>query len=286
MKTLTLLGCSSCILAALSGCGSDPITLGELIEAANDGDDGSPRGDDPPPVETNEPPTEIPPQQTQPAPETEASSPIEQEVLAILRVNCGNCHIGTEASGSFGVVDDVDQMIESGMIIPGDKEDSPLYARMVDQTMPPAFEQQQRPTQGQIQLVGIFIDDQEGRSRGDARAQARSTSAAPEPRPGRDRNLDSALPVAFLWFRTQQDGLPDREATGTNDRAVDSRVVLVRSNDRLQHLGRGTRRVRIQVHHRAACVAHRDVDGRCVLRLAEREHTAQPLVLLEGRRSK
>jgi hypothetical protein len=44
-------------------------------------------------------------------------------------------------------------------------------------------------------------------------------------------------------------------------------------------------RVGIKVHHGAARVAHRDGDGGGVVFLAELEHTAHPLVLLEGSRS-
>jgi hypothetical protein len=161
MKTLTLLGCSSCIILALSGCGSDPITLGELIEAANDGDDGAPRNDAPPvllpPVETT------PPREPTPAPTTEAETydPVEAQVLEILRVNCSNCHVATSAFGNLGAVDDIDALIDEGMIVPGHKEDSPLFVRMDNQTMPPAFERVQRPTAGQIELVGLFIDELE-----------------------------------------------------------------------------------------------------------------------------
>jgi hypothetical protein len=36
--------------------------------------------------------------------------------------------------------------------------------------------------------------------------------------------------------RMEDYGLSDRQSTDASDRAVDSRVVLVRTNDRLQHL--------------------------------------------------
>ena len=48
----------------------------------------------------------------------------------------------------------------------------------------------------------------------------------------------------FLGRRTEEYGLSDRQSTDASDRAVDSRVVLVRTNDRLQHLWRGTCRIR------------------------------------------
>ena len=44
----------------------------------------------------------------------------------------------------------------------------------------------------------------------------------------------------FLGRRTEEYGLSDRQSTDASDRAVDSRVVLVRTNDRLQHFWRRT----------------------------------------------
>jgi hypothetical protein len=44
----------------------------------------------------------------------------------------------------------------------------------------------------------------------------------------------------FLGRRTEAYGLSDRQSTDASDRAVDSRVVLVRTNDRLQHFWRRT----------------------------------------------
>ena len=41
--------------------------------------------------------------------------------------------------------------------------------------------------------------------------------------------------------RPEKYGLSDRQSTDASDRAVDSRVVLVRTNDRLQHFWRRTR---------------------------------------------
>jgi hypothetical protein len=44
----------------------------------------------------------------------------------------------------------------------------------------------------------------------------------------------------FLGRRTEEYGLSDRQSTDASDRAVDSRVVLVRTNDRLHHFWRRT----------------------------------------------
>jgi serine/threonine-protein kinase len=86
------------------------------------------------------------------------STEMGKQVQDILRVNCGNCHIGQGASGDMGYILDLDQLITSGKVVPGNKEDSQIFVRMQQQTMPPAFERVQRPTYGQIDLVGQFID--------------------------------------------------------------------------------------------------------------------------------
>lgn len=44
-----------------------------------------------------------------------------------------------------------------------------------------------------------------------------------------------SLRFPFPGRRMQDDGLSDRQSTDASDRAVDSRVVLVRTHDRLQH---------------------------------------------------
>jgi hypothetical protein len=44
----------------------------------------------------------------------------------------------------------------------------------------------------------------------------------------------------FFGRRTEEYGLSDREPTDAGDRAVDPRVVVVRTNDRFQHFWGGT----------------------------------------------
>src|ERR1700730_14818211 len=81
-------------------------------------------------------------------------------------------------------------------------------------------------------------------------------------------------------------GLSDRQSPDARDRAVNSSVVLVGTDHCLQHFRSRTPTVRIEVHHRATNVAHRDVDGGCIVRFAESEHAAQPLILLEWDRAR
>jgi hypothetical protein len=91
----------------------------------------------------------------------------------------------------------------------------------------------------------------------------------------------------FLGRCAEEYGLSNRHSTAASDRAVDSRVVLVRTNDRLHHFRRRICRAGIKVHHRAAFVAQRDGDGggvfRGVVPLAEGSPFSRPKFALSIR---
>ena len=98
------------------------------------------------------------------------------------------------------------------------------------------------------------------------------------------------LPPGQLSSRSQilpakNYGLADGQAPDARDCAVNPRVVLVRANGRLQHFARRAPSIRIEVHHRAAHIAHRDGDRGSIVSFAEREHAAQPFILLERDRA-
>ena len=82
--------------------------------------------------------------------------------------------------------------------------------------------------------------------------------------------------------RLEEYGLPYREAPASSDGAVDPGLVVPHPNNRLQHLGGGACRVRVEVHHRAALVAIGDADGGGFVGFSEREDASHPFVLLEG----
>ncbi len=86
------------------------------------------------------------------------TSELGRQVKQILEVNCAKCHQGTK-SGDMDYILELDELVKNGKIIPGDKEDSDLFVRMQQLNMPPAFERVQRPTFGQIDQVGQFIDE-------------------------------------------------------------------------------------------------------------------------------
>jgi hypothetical protein len=81
-----------------------------------------------------------------------------KEVKAILEQNCGRCHNGTK-SGDMDYILNLKELVKNDKVVPGIKEDSQLYVRMQQGSMPPAFERVQRPTFGQIDQVGQFIDE-------------------------------------------------------------------------------------------------------------------------------
>jgi serine/threonine-protein kinase len=84
-----------------------------------------------------------------------------QQVLGILQNSCASCHANGVKSGDMDYILDLQALIDNEKIIPGEKEDSPLYTKMLQQSMPPAFirEEGKRPDTGQIDLVGRFIDE-------------------------------------------------------------------------------------------------------------------------------
>ena len=86
------------------------------------------------------------------------TSELGKEVKAILEQNCGRCHNGTK-SGDMDYILNLKELVKNDKVVPGIKEDSQLYVRMQQQSMPPAFERTQRPTFGQIDQVGQFIDE-------------------------------------------------------------------------------------------------------------------------------
>jgi cytochrome c5 len=87
-----------------------------------------------------------------------ATTELGKEVKQILEVNCGACHAGTK-SGDMDYILNLQELIKNDKVVPGKKEDSQLFVRMQQGSMPPAFQRTQRPTFGQIDQVGQFIDE-------------------------------------------------------------------------------------------------------------------------------
>jgi hypothetical protein len=138
---------------ALSACGTDPILLGELIAAAERGEADAPVEEDPPTSEPDEPD----PYEPDPPPVPDDETLVEE----VLLFYCGDCHHGPSVStaAGLGVIGDIDALVARGMIVPGSKEDSRVYVRMLDDTMPPVTIESPRPTEAEIDYVGRFVDD-------------------------------------------------------------------------------------------------------------------------------
>jgi len=81
------------------------------------------------------------------------------EVKAILEKNCASCHQGTK-SGDMDYILNLKELVKNDKIVPGIKEDSQIFVRMQQGSMPPAQQAiGPRPTFGQIDQVGQFIDE-------------------------------------------------------------------------------------------------------------------------------
>lgn len=82
---------------------------------------------------------------------------LQAEALDILERNCANCHNAISNTAGFGFVADRDKLLLSGMIVPGEASESPMFSRMTDGTMPPANATNQ-PSDEDIAAVGEWID--------------------------------------------------------------------------------------------------------------------------------
>ena len=182
LRALTLgVGASALAMACSFGeiDGQNPI--GQDIPAVTgeqpgpDGQGGPDTVVDPGPGPSTTPVTPTTP--TTPAGSFDGDDPFQtvlgKEVKAILETNCGQCHQGT-ASGGMDYILNLQSLITNGKVIPGNKEDSQLFVRMQQQSMPPAFIRDQRPTYGQIDQVGLFIDEMDP-NYGQAAADRKST---------------------------------------------------------------------------------------------------------------
>jgi hypothetical protein len=83
-------------------------------------------------------------------------------VVEILTHYCGECHITevqAEAAAGINYIDDIELLIENDLLVPGSREDSRIYTRMVAGEMPPPNFGFEVPGPTEIELVGTFIDD-------------------------------------------------------------------------------------------------------------------------------
>ncbi len=115
----------------------------------------------------DEPLSPAPRQDTEPEPEPPAPAKTSRELAQeaaedVLGTFCGECH-GAEAiandnvQGGIGYIEDLDQLVATGKIIPLSAADSLVVKVMLDGSMPPSGVLP-RPAQQDIRLVMQFID--------------------------------------------------------------------------------------------------------------------------------
>ena len=83
---------------------------------------------------------------------------IEAAAIDVLAVNCAGCHDADSNTAGFGFVTDIERLIVSAKVVPGDAAGSPLFTRMSGGSMPPASAPI-RPTDDEIALVGSWINE-------------------------------------------------------------------------------------------------------------------------------
>lgn len=85
------------------------------------------------------------------------------QVENILETECGACHGSqlTELTARAGMnfIDDMDELVKDGKVLPGDPEGSPIIQKMRSGEMPPANEGYDRVADQQIDIVANYIDD-------------------------------------------------------------------------------------------------------------------------------
>lgn len=81
----------------------------------------------------------------------------------VLRVNCGQCHGPqlTQAAARAGMnfIDDMDELVNQGKIVPLDSAASPVVRRMREGSMPPLNNNGPRPSERDIGIVSEFVDN-------------------------------------------------------------------------------------------------------------------------------
>jgi hypothetical protein len=81
----------------------------------------------------------------------------------VLRANCGGCHgpqlTPAAARAGMNFIDDIDELVNQGKIVPLDSEGSPVVSRMKEGSMPPLGTNGPRPSERDIELVEQFVDN-------------------------------------------------------------------------------------------------------------------------------
>ena len=81
----------------------------------------------------------------------------------VLRVNCGQCHgsqlTAAAARAGMNFIDDIDELVNQGKLVPLDSAGSPVVRRMREGSMPPLGNDGPRPSEREIEQVAEFVDN-------------------------------------------------------------------------------------------------------------------------------
>jgi mono/diheme cytochrome c family protein len=86
--------------------------------------------------------------------------PTEREVEQILLRNCGSCHGDAQTQAVLAVNDiaNIEVLVAAGLIVPGDRDRSPVYTRIVGGAMPPRDAGLPPVSDRDLARLGGFID--------------------------------------------------------------------------------------------------------------------------------
>ena len=86
--------------------------------------------------------------------------PTRAEVLAILDRNCSACHNSGESDAVVAINDilDLGVLVAAGLIVPGDRDRSQLYTRVLDYEMPPQSSGMEPVSNHDLARLGGYID--------------------------------------------------------------------------------------------------------------------------------
>jgi mono/diheme cytochrome c family protein len=81
----------------------------------------------------------------------------------VLRANCGQCHgpqlSQAAARAGMNFIDDIDELVNQGKIVPLDADNSPVVVRMREGSMPPLNNDGPRPSTQDIETVAEFVNN-------------------------------------------------------------------------------------------------------------------------------
>ncbi len=86
-------------------------------------------------------------------------------VLGVLESHCAKCHgPGSGGQGGIGYILDLNELIATGKVVPGDPENSRIYARMVNESSPmPPLTEEVRPQEIDQKIISAWISDCAGK---------------------------------------------------------------------------------------------------------------------------